>query len=164
MTTAYRLLGDALRGRRVVMRKSARDAERDLPPGTEGEILSVDDAGTIFVKWDTGRNLGIVEEDRWELLPVEPKPPLPGADPLDPALPRDVAIDMLRSLAVEADHEAELAYADAARMQQVRPHAAAILAQTAWMRYRDAMHQQALDLMLEHLRSIAISLDGQRSL
>ena len=31
-----------------------------IPAGTHGVVTSVDDAGTIFVKWDTGNCLGAV--------------------------------------------------------------------------------------------------------
>ena len=37
--------------------------------GTEGTIDGVDDMGTIHVKWDNGRTLGIVpSDDKFELL------------------------------------------------------------------------------------------------
>jgi len=40
-----------------------------VPAGTEGTIDDVDDAGTIHVRWDNGRNLGLIPKlDKWEVL------------------------------------------------------------------------------------------------
>jgi hypothetical protein len=39
-----------------------------VPPGTEGEVSTVDDAGTVHVSWDNGRNLGLVATDRWRVV------------------------------------------------------------------------------------------------
>ena len=43
--------------------------EYPVESGTEGTITCVDDMGTIHVKWDNGRTLGLCrDEDRYELL------------------------------------------------------------------------------------------------
>ena len=41
-----------------------------LQAGEEGTVDSVDDWGTVFVQWDSGSNLGLVEEagDRFEVI------------------------------------------------------------------------------------------------
>lgn len=40
-----------------------------LEPGEEGNVIGVDDIGTIHVKWDNGSTLGVVfGEDRCEKL------------------------------------------------------------------------------------------------
>lgn len=36
------------------------DPYTKLKPGEKGTVNHVDDAGTIFVKWDCGSNLGVV--------------------------------------------------------------------------------------------------------
>ena len=36
------------------------DDPQSPPPGTEGTVMYVDDAGTIHVSWNTGSSLGIV--------------------------------------------------------------------------------------------------------
>ena len=42
---------------------------RAVEPGTEGTVDHVDDAGTVHVKWDNGRGLGlIVDEDIFEII------------------------------------------------------------------------------------------------
>lgn len=35
------------------------DPYRRMPPGIKGEVIGVDDIGTIHVSWETGSQLGI---------------------------------------------------------------------------------------------------------
>ena len=44
--------------------------EYPVESGTEGTVTSVDDIGTIHVKWDNGRTLGLCRDDgdQYELL------------------------------------------------------------------------------------------------
>jgi hypothetical protein len=38
-----------------------------VTPGTQGTVTDVDDGGTIHVRWDNGRNLGLIPGlDTWE--------------------------------------------------------------------------------------------------
>ena len=40
-----------------------------LKPGDEGEIVMVDDMGTLFVNWDAGSNLGLIPgKDKFTIL------------------------------------------------------------------------------------------------
>ena len=40
-----------------------------IEPGTEGTIRGVDSTGTLLVKWDNGRTLGIIPEvDKYIIL------------------------------------------------------------------------------------------------
>ena len=46
------------------------DQYTELRPGDEGTIDFVDDAGTIFAKWDNGSRLGMVPgHDRFAITP-----------------------------------------------------------------------------------------------
>ena len=48
---------------------SMDDPWHPIPPGTEGEVDFVDDIGTIHMKWDDGRSLGIVPgEDSFTVI------------------------------------------------------------------------------------------------
>lgn len=41
-----------------------------IQPGTQGTVAFIDDLGTVHVKWDDGRRLGLVAEagDRFRVL------------------------------------------------------------------------------------------------
>lgn len=42
-------------------------------PGTRGTVTSVDDAGTIHMKWDNGRTLGLIPgEDLFKVIEEAP--------------------------------------------------------------------------------------------
>ncbi len=47
------------KGRRVKLLNMS-DCYSKLKPGDKGTVEFVDDAGTIFVIWDNGENLGVV--------------------------------------------------------------------------------------------------------
>lgn len=72
MTTTPELLAEL---RKNYVNKRVRFIEHKHPdpnpitPGMEGLVLNVDDAGTIHVRWDNGRFLGLVPEaDIYELI------------------------------------------------------------------------------------------------
>lgn len=45
------------------------DDPQAVPLGTEGEVLRVDDAGQLIMKWDNGRSLSLIPgEDRFEVI------------------------------------------------------------------------------------------------
>ena len=44
----------------IVILKKMDDPYSKIPIGTEGVVSSVDDAGTIHVRWKNGSNLGVV--------------------------------------------------------------------------------------------------------
>jgi hypothetical protein len=39
-----------------------------VPPGTEGTVVSVDDGGTVHVRWDNDRHIGVTVYDTLEKL------------------------------------------------------------------------------------------------
>ena len=47
-------------GSRVELIRMNDPYNRSLKPGCEGTVVDVDDMGTVFVKWDCGRGLGVV--------------------------------------------------------------------------------------------------------
>lgn len=58
----------SLRGRRVRL-VVTNDEHTDLEPGDEGWVSDVDDAGTVFVRWDRVVGVGMIPGlDRWEWL------------------------------------------------------------------------------------------------
>jgi hypothetical protein len=49
--------------------RSGKPDPNPIPPGTEGTVIKVDDMGTLHVKWDNGRSLGIVPEvDKFTII------------------------------------------------------------------------------------------------
>ena len=54
-------------GKRVRLIYSS-DPFTKLSKGDEGIVTSIDDLGTIHVKWDSGSSLGLVAEDNWEFV------------------------------------------------------------------------------------------------
>lgn len=55
----------SLTGRRVTLLRTT-DPYTDLKAGDQGVVNYIDDIGTVFVKWDNGSSLGLVEgEDLW---------------------------------------------------------------------------------------------------
>ena len=48
------------------------DVHTRLQPGLHGTVSTVDDLGTVHVKWDDGCTLGLVPgEDQWERVEAE---------------------------------------------------------------------------------------------
>ena len=48
---------------------SMSDPFAPVPPGTEGEVRLIDGMGTMHMKWDNGRTLGVVPgEDSFTVL------------------------------------------------------------------------------------------------
>jgi hypothetical protein len=51
------------------------DPYRTMPPGLLGEVEFVDDAGTIFCRWENGSSLGLVYSvDKFEIVPENELP------------------------------------------------------------------------------------------
>lgn len=60
-------------GTRVVL-NSMDDPYAPVPPGTEGVVQGVDDAGQILMKWNNGRGLSLIPGvDSFQVL-VRPTP------------------------------------------------------------------------------------------
>jgi len=53
---------DKLEGKRIRL-ICCNDPYTKLVPGIEGTVSSVDDAGTVHVRWDNGSRLGLCEDD-----------------------------------------------------------------------------------------------------
>lgn len=48
---------------------SMDDPYHPIEPGTKGTVVAVDDIGTIHMKWDNGRTLGLVPgEDQFKII------------------------------------------------------------------------------------------------
>ena len=58
---------ELLIGRRVLCLEM-NDDPNPIPSGSKGTIQFIDDMGTLHVKWDDGRSLGLVKEDMYEVL------------------------------------------------------------------------------------------------
>lgn len=59
----------SLKGKRVRLIR-CNDPYSKLPPGLEGTVQFVDDAGTLFAQWDNGSTLGLCRDDgdMWQVL------------------------------------------------------------------------------------------------
>lgn len=65
------LYESSLEGKRVRLIKMENDLD-PIKPGEEGTIDRIDSIGTLFVKWDNGRSLGLVpNEDKYIILNEE---------------------------------------------------------------------------------------------
>lgn len=61
-----RFLRGNLVGKRVTLLRTS-DPYTNLKAGDEGVVDYIDDMGTVFVKWDNGSSLGLIEgEDLWQ--------------------------------------------------------------------------------------------------
>lgn len=47
-------------GSRVVLDEIKDPYAQDMAAGLAGTVVSVDDAGTVHVRWDNGRTLGVI--------------------------------------------------------------------------------------------------------
>lgn len=63
------MVNDTLIGKRVML-VSTNDPYTRLRYGDEGTVTRIDDYGTVFVKWDSGSTLGLVQEagDRFVIV------------------------------------------------------------------------------------------------
>lgn len=53
----------------IKVRLISMDDIQAPPPGSIGEVLGVDDAGSIMVRWETGSHLSLIPgEDRFEIV------------------------------------------------------------------------------------------------
>ena len=58
--TLQRLREEYPAGARVELTRMSDPYNTSLFPGEKGTVISVDDIGTIHVKWDCGSSLGVV--------------------------------------------------------------------------------------------------------
>lgn len=59
-------------GRRIRFLGHGHHDPQPLETGLLGTVDSVDDIGTLHMKWDNGRTLGLTEGDRYEMVRVMP--------------------------------------------------------------------------------------------
>lgn len=73
LTTQAADVDRSIVGRRIRV-DVCTDPHTHLEPGQEGTVSSVDDLGTVHVRWDSGSTLGLVAAagDRWTLLDNTP--------------------------------------------------------------------------------------------
>jgi Domain of unknown function (DUF4314) len=58
------------------------DAYTKLRRGTRGTVTLIDQLGTVHVRWDDGRNLGLVPgQDEWRVIAAEEESSEPQDDP-----------------------------------------------------------------------------------
>jgi hypothetical protein len=70
--TLERLRAEYPEGCRVELTKMNDPYRTDLVPGCKGTVISVDDMGTIHVRWDIGSSLGVVYgEDACKRIPKD---------------------------------------------------------------------------------------------
>ncbi|MCQ4935965.1 DUF4314 domain-containing protein [Anaerotignum propionicum] len=56
-------------GTRLELTSDMDDSYAPVLAGTQGEVISVDDIGTLHMQWDNGRSLGIViGEDHFKVI------------------------------------------------------------------------------------------------
>ena len=58
-TILEKLRHDYIPGTRIRLIEM-KDPVAPVPPGTAGTVIAVDDVGTIHMKWDNGRTLGLI--------------------------------------------------------------------------------------------------------